>query len=319
MAKLHDISTLKQEIIADDSSESPACILLCDDEVANIQVSAASLKSTYAIKVAMNGQRCIELALQTPQPDLILLDVDMPDMNGYEVCKILKANELSKNIPIIFLTGMDNEADEEYGLMLGAQDYITKPIRPAIVKARVKTHITIKKQRDALTQMALHDQLTGLYNRNYLLEVGQQKLTYAFRHATPLTVFMLDIDHFKKINDTYGHRKGDEVLTAVAKLLQQKSRAYDVVARFGGEEFVMVLSGCPANKTVSKAQSILMEIETLMPSGIRVTSSLGIAVLSDQYTQLEELIHQADMALYKAKANGRNCVVLSDEHISDLE
>ncbi|MBT6032365.1 MAG: GGDEF domain-containing protein, partial [Kordiimonadaceae bacterium] len=125
--------------------------------------------------------------------------------------------------------------------------------------------------------------------------------------------------HFKKINDTYGHRKGDEVLTAVAKLLQQKSRAYDVVARFGGEEFVMVLSGCPANKTVSKAQSILMEIETLMPSGIRVTSSLGIAVLSDQYTQLEELIHQADMALYKAKANGRNCVVLSDEHISDLE
>ncbi len=142
-------------------------VLIVDDVPINIQMLVVLLKENYQIKVATNGQRCLDMLKSNPLPDLILLDVQMPEMDGYEVCRRLQEQENARGIPVIFVTGKDQTEDEKFGLKLGAVDYIAKPFSPAIVEARVKTHITLKQQRDALQHLAMHDQLTGVYNRPY--------------------------------------------------------------------------------------------------------------------------------------------------------
>lgn len=233
----------------------------------------------YNLKVAFNGKRCLELAENDPIPDLILLDVIMPNMDGYEVCKQLKANSVTQNIPIIFVTGKDSDEEEEFGLQLGAVDYITKPIRPAIVIARVDTQIILKQQSDTLRSMALHDQLTHLYNRHYLIEAATNKISHIVRHGGCLSLMMIDIDHFKQVNDNFGHQSGDMVLKAVAQVLFDHNRKEDVVARFGGEEFVILLDNCSLLDTKDKAEQLRVSIEQLIPQNISVTASFGIAEL----------------------------------------
>ena len=250
-------------------------ILIVDDSPTNIQLLAACLKNDYRLKVATSGQQCLELINDNITPDLILLDVEMPGLNGYEVCKKLKGEETTSSVPIIFVTGRQGDEDETKGLSLGAVDYITKPIRPAIVVARIKTHITLKLQQDKLISMAMHDQLTGLYNRHYLLEVATQKVSRALRHKYPLCLLMIDIDHFKAINDTHGHHCGDLILKAVANALSTGNREEDITARFGGEEFVIIFDHCHFIDAHKKANSILKYIEELKPEGIEVTVSLA--------------------------------------------
>ena len=285
-------------------------ILIVDDVPSNIQMLAGILKEEYKIKVAINGERALELSVLDPLPDLILLDVEMPQMNGYDVLKKLKEEEKTKNIPVIFVTGNDTIYDEEKGLLAGAVDYITKPVRPAIVKARIHTHLTLKSQRDELMYIALHDKLTGLYNRHYLTEIGDLKFARAKRHNEDLSVIMSDVDHFKAVNDTYGHLAGDKVLQAMGALLNKTKRAEDLTARYGGEEFVIVLEHCNANSAKDKADEIRVELLKMNIDGICVTASFGVAQLNKEHKNFEDLLKDADTALYKAKESGRNRVVV---------
>ncbi|PKG38384.1 GGDEF domain-containing response regulator [Psychromonas sp. Urea-02u-13] len=288
-----------------------ALILIVDDSPTNLQVLAACVKDDHRIKVATNGLQCLQIAQAEPKPDLILLDVEMPGMNGYEVCQKLKSSDDTADIPVIFVTGLLGDKDEEKGLLLGAVDYITKPIRPAIVIARVKTHITLKLQRDKLNKMAFFDQLTGLYNRHYLIDMATKKVARALRHKYNLWVLMIDIDHFKNINDTHGHPMGDEILKLVASTLVSDNRSEDIAARFGGEEFVVMFDPCDLKNALVKAERIRTKIEQLNPHGIGVTVSIGMAKLVAEDATFERLLKRADEALYAAKENGRNRIEMS--------
>lgn len=285
-----------------------ALVLIVDDSPTNLQVLAACVKDHHRIKVATNGLQCLQIAQTEPQPDLILLDVEMPGMNGYEVCQKLKADKDTAEIPVIFVTGLQGDKDEEQGLALGAVDYITKPIRPAIVIARVKTHVMLKLQQDKLNKMAFYDQLTGLYNRHYLIDMASKKVARALRHHYNLWVLMIDIDHFKSINDTHGHSMGDEILKQVAAILLTDNRSEDIAVRFGGEEFVVIFDPCDEKNALIKANRIRAKIEQLNPHNIRVMVSIGMAKLTVEDVTFERLLKRADEALYRAKENGRNRV-----------
>ncbi len=317
-------------------SETPV-VLIVDDAPENLQALAECLKTGYRIKVAKSGQRCLELAEKDPRPDLILLDVSMPDMDGYEVIKLLKENPSLESIPVIFVTGRDSVNDEEKGLTLGAVDYVTKPYSPIVVRARVNTHIELKQQRDQLKRLAMYDQLTGLYNRHFLIESAKQKVAHSRRHGVSLSLIILDIDHFKQVNDQYGHNEGDLVLKHVAQTIQSVFREDDllgvggadgkqkaspegsgseaqrsgVVARYGGEEFVVLLSHCRLNDAYNKADSLRAQVENLMPQGRRTTISCGVAELTEGES-FDEFVNRADAALYSAKNNGRNQTVKAD-------
>ncbi|GAA6145524.1 diguanylate cyclase [Thalassolituus maritimus] len=285
-------------------------VLIVDDSPSNIRVMAAVLQERYRVKTATSGQQCLDMALRH-KPDLILLDIEMPGISGYETCRELKDMSETRDIPVIFVTGRDNIEDEEMGLRIGAVDYITKPIRPVILSARVDTHVTLKRQQDRLLQLAMHDQLTGLYNRHYMLEMVDQRLSRARRHNTPLSLLIVDLDHFKQINDTHGHIVGDQILEQVSALLNQQCRTEDTVTRFGGEEFLILMEPCSLNQAHYKAEVMRHQISELMPSGIEVTVSIGAAEFSDSDTNFNDMLKRADDALYRAKANGRNQTELS--------
>jgi diguanylate cyclase (GGDEF)-like protein len=285
-------------------------VLIVDDSPSNIRVMAAVLQERYRVKTATSGQQCLDMALRH-KPDLILLDIEMPGISGYETCRELKDMSETRDIPVIFVTGRDNIEDEEMGLRIGAVDYITKPIRPVILSARVDTHVTLKRQQDRLLQLAMHDQLTGLYNRHYMLEMVDQRLSRARRHNTPLSLLIVDLDHFKRINDTHGHIVGDQILEQVSALLNQQCRTEDTVTRFGGEEFLILMEPCSLNQAHYKAEVMRHQISELMPSGIEVTVSIGAAEFSDSDTNFNDMLKRADDALYRAKANGRNQTELS--------
>ena len=286
-------------------------ILIVDDVASNIQMLATVLKDQYNLKVATSGAKALEIVESEAVIDLILLDIEMPDMDGYATLEKLHANEKTKNIPVIFVTGNISLKDEEKGLLAGAVDYITKPISPCIVKARVKTHLILKKQRDQLHYDAIHDRLTGVYNRYQLDREGSRKFARASRQHSKLSVVMLDIDHFKMVNDRYGHQVGDAVLQSVAKVLDSRKRVEDFVVRYGGEEFLILFEDCSLEDAAAKAEKLRKEIESLKHNNIVVTCSFGVAVLQERHHRLEELIKDADEALYKAKKRGRNRVVVA--------
>jgi len=285
-------------------------ILVVDDVMSNLYTLMAVLEDDYELETATDGFKALELAAADDQPELIILDIIMPDMDGYEVCRRLKADENTKNIPVIFVTAEDSEDNEELGFSLGAVDYITKPIRPAVVKARVKTHLALKQYSDNLYTMAMQDSLTGLYNRHYLFGEEKRILSRVNRNAENLTIIMADIDHFKSINDTYGHKTGDDVLKAVANVFQENTRGGDIAARIGGEEFVILLDNCNKEKAASKAELFRAEIEKLEPNGIKVSSSFGVAILEEKQSSFDNILKIADDALYRAKEDGRNRVVV---------
>jgi len=288
-------------------------VLVVDDARVNVQALAHILKDDYTIKIATGGVEAIESAQKEPLPDLILLDVGMPEVSGYDVCKILQGNITTVDIPIIFVTGKDSIEDEEYGLSLGAVDYITKPIRPVIVKARVKTHIALKRHRDELRKMATRDPLTELYNRRYLTDALMSKVARANRHGDALSIIMVDVDHFKKINDIHGHLVGDEVLKEIAKAITSVARREDIAARFGGEEFILVMDNCSLEDAQAKAEELRQKIQLLHPKDLDITASFGVAGLSETINDCTLLFTAVDKALYEAKNRGRNCVIVYRE------
>lgn len=287
-------------------------VLIADDVPANIHQLAQLLKDDYRIKVATDGRRCLDLVRRRPRPDLVMLDIEMPQMDGYEVCRQLQSDEKTKVIPIIFVTAKNQVSDEEHGLKLGAVDYITKPFQPVIVEARVKNHIALKRQSDRLHRMAMRDQLTSLYNRHYLMDIAPRKIGDALRHGYPISLVVIDIDHFKAVNDRHGHATGDGVLREIAALLQTQSRAEDVVARVGGEEFVIFLGHCDLRGGVNKAELVRAALERLRPHQLKVTASFGVAELMPGGEGFESLFQRADTAVFQAKAQGRNRVVAAE-------
>jgi diguanylate cyclase (GGDEF)-like protein len=292
-----------------------AKILVVDDEAMNIEILNAALDGDYDISFATNGADAIAIAVAT-QPDLILLDVMMPQMDGYEVCRRLTLDPLTADIPIIFATGLGDQAAEVRGLSLGAIDYVTKPISPVIVRARIRNHLELKRLRDNLAELAVTDALTGLGNRRWLetsLKVETARLT---RSGDWLSVIMLDIDCFKLFNDTYGHPAGDRCITKVAAAISRAMRrATDLTARYGGEEFACVLPGADLPDAMAVAQHIRSDVAALniehrnSLGADHVTVSIGVATARCQPGALAELwVEAADQQLYRVKTSGRDDV-----------
>ncbi|MBE0583255.1 MAG: diguanylate cyclase, partial [Desulfofustis sp.] len=214
-------------------------ILIVDDEKMNLKVLADLLKDEYVPVLARNGEQAIQHALSETPPDLILLDVIMPQMGGYEVIKYLKNNDKTKNIPVIFVTALSSIEDEEFGLRLGAVDYITKPFSPPIVKIRIRNHLRMVHQYKLLDQLAHLDGLTEICNRRRFEEEFKKEWERSLRNRNPFSLAMIDVDYFKQYNDHYGHAMGDLALQRIAKALSDVlRRPADFIARYGGEEFV---------------------------------------------------------------------------------
>lgn len=289
-------------------------ILIVDDVAMNIKVLGDSLKMDYSVRFATNGEKALEMAMSSSPPDLILLDVMMPGMDGYEVCHRLKAEKQTWNIPVIFITAMSQEEDETKGLELGAVDYIRKPFSLPIVKSRVKTHLELKRHRDTLEYLSMLDGLTGIPNRRRFDECFDTEWKRAERTSSSLSLIMIDIDYFKDFNDCYGHQLGDECLKQVARALSHSvNRAADCVARYGGEEFVCILPGTEIQGAVLVGESMRKNVEALnvphMGSSVAdcVTISLGTASMVPKRERSQfSLLEAADRCLYKAKDAGRN-------------
>ena len=298
-------------------TESRQRILMVDDIAANIKILSAILKHEYDILVATNGSDALEIAL-VEQPDVILLDVMMPDMDGYEVCSRLKADPRTHDIPVIFISAMNEVEDEARGLEVGGLDYITKPINPAIVKARVRIHLELKRQRDILQRISMIDGLTGIANRRRFDEALEREWRRCHRSDSPLSLILVDVDFFKNYNDHYGHLAGDECLKKVAAAMaDQNRRAADIVARFGGEEFACLLPDTGADAAHAMAVRLGEAVAALAIPHARsdaaghVTISLGVATLiPGEGDVASSLIDQADRGLYHAKQNGRNRVAV---------
>lgn len=289
-------------------------ILVVDDMTTTLLLIHDLLKDTYEVKIAKSGTKALEILESPNDIDLILLDIEMPDINGYDVCKRIKNNETIKNIPIIFITGRTSQEDEEYGLNLGAIDYITKPFNKAIVKLRIKNYLDLKIKNDMLEKLSMYDGLTNIRNRRFFDETFEKTFNEIKRDKKSLAVLMIDIDFFKPYNDNYGHGQGDETLRKVAKALEKTiKRASDFVARYGGEEFVILLKDINKDGVEAVANNLLNAVRELKIthefSKIEnyVTVSIGASFYnsSSDITKLELLL-KADETLYSVKNSGRN-------------
>lgn len=288
-------------------------ILVVDDVTANLQVIVSILEAEHRVITATDGETALELAA-AEEPDIILIDIRMPGMNGYELCGRLKQNPATRNIPVIFVTGMDEEREEARGLELGAIDYITKPLSRPILLARVRNHIELKRQRDHLQRLSAVDGLTGISNRRAFADYLDKEWRGAIRQHAPISLLMADIDNFKEFNDAYGHMAGDECLRKVAAALAGAvMRPADMVARFGGEEFAVILPDTGANEATLVGERLLTSIRRMgLPhqhSGAAsyVTLSFGlVAARPERGMESAELIEMADRLLYQAKSEGRN-------------
>lgn len=296
-------------------------ILIVDDEPTNIEVLVDLLEEEFDLLVTTDGSQVVDLASSDPVPDLILLDVVMPGLDGYRVCAQLKQDARTRDLPIIFITGLGDPKAEERGLEAGAVDYIAKPFNSAVVRRRIHLHIELKRARDRMAQLATMDGLTGIHNRRQfdnILEMESRRLTRG--DAALLSLILIDIDHFKEFNDTYGHVAGDECLRRIAQLINQlMKRGPDLVARYGGEEFVCILPGTDRDGATALAERVRAGIASLRIPHVassaapHVTASLGVATVT-QATQgfVTDIIQRADKQLYLAKQSGRNRVMVAD-------
>jgi len=292
-------------------------ILIVDDEKANRQLLRELLQEEATIIFAKNGEQSLELA-EKHLPDLILLDIMMPDMSGFEVMAKIKSNPATINISVIFITGLANSDDEEKGFDLGCCDYIYKPFKANVVVARVLTHLELIQQRKILNEIAHIDALTGVSNRREMDAILAQELLANERDNNQLAVVLIDIDYFKDFNDNYGHGAGDIALKKVAASFKEVlHRPRDFIARFGGEEFVIILPDIDLNGVKMVLNNInqslaAKEIKHEFSQTFNLlTISLG-AVLIDGKTKLtpENVLNKADQLLYKAKHQGRNQMVI---------
>ncbi|WP_313583089.1 GGDEF domain-containing response regulator [Lacrimispora sp.] len=292
-------------------------ILIVEDGKVSQKVLVDTLQETYNVRVVSTGKEAIQMAKQF-RPHLILLDIILPDTSGFDVLKDLKGTKSTQNIPIIVITGLDNDNDEEKALCLGAVDYVRKPFNKVLVNARVRIHIKIVEQLLTIEKLSFYDALTDLANRrkfDYHMEYEWQR---ALRKKTTIGLLLMDLDNFKNYNDTYGHRQGDAMLKAVAGVLKKTLNQTTILpCRWGGEEFAVLVPETSLEKLSLIAENIRSTIETMeVPrnnaNGItRITASIS-AISANPYQrgQLEGFIESADRLLYQAKKEGRNRVCL---------
>lgn len=288
-------------------------ILVVDDIPTNVALLSAILSKDYNVISATSGEMALDLVAHE-RPDLVLLDIMMPGMDGHEVCRRLKSNETTMNIPVIFVTAKSTVEDEAHGFDLGAVDYITKPFHIPVVKARVRNHLNLKIKTDLLETIAHIDGLTNIPNRRRFDEMLGIEWGRALRSESPLSLIITDIDYFKGFNDYYGHAGGDQCLYSVATALSSLiHRSSDMVARYGGEEFVAILPGTDLKGAATLAEYWRSVIEAMqMPHAKSevsdyVTVSVGYASMIPVRDQLPYvLLGVADEMLYQAKDGGRN-------------
>ncbi|MBV7563827.1 MULTISPECIES: diguanylate cyclase [unclassified Pseudomonas] len=308
--------------------ERATTILIVDDDVSAVRALSKAISGLGQVLFATQGDAAVELARQQ-QPDLILLDAQMPGISGFEVCRILKGDPSTSNIPVIFVTAHTEASMEEEGLELGAVDFIGKPIRPAIVAARVKTHLHLKLAMDQLNRQAQTDGMTGLANRRALDQSIEREWQSVLRTQRAFSLLLLDIDFFKRYNDHYGHLMGDECLSAVARVLARcAERPMDLAARYGGEEFAIVLPETTRDGACRVADKVIEHVRALNIA--HATSELGVVTVSVGVASFDaqsagwslldhasanppellfsaaQLLSVADKALYAAKQSGRN-------------
>lgn len=301
-------------------------ILVVDDVPVNIQLLSTYLSSEgYTIISAKDGQHALDMVYENT-PDLVLLDVMMPKINGFEVCKKLKSSEDTKFIPVIMLTALNDLENKIKGMDSGADDFITKPFNRMELLARVRSLLRIKylhdelqkkiielqSTKEELRQLSITDGLTGLYNYRYFKEQFTQEISRALRHALNVSLIMIDIDHFKNFNDQNGHPAGDRVLQELGSLLKSNIRNIDMAARYGGEEFTLILIETDKNSALVVAEKIRKLIETnkfhheeKQPLG-KITISSGLSTFPEDGHEFSTLVEKADQRLYRAKQAGRN-------------
>ena len=290
-------------------------ILIVDDVEANITILQRTLASVgYNISVAFSGQKALELVPKL-KPDLILLDIMMPGIDGYEVCRRLKQSDESKYIPVIFITAKGDTESVVEGFDVGAVDFIMKPFKIKEVCARVHTHLTLSAALNKLIQDSETDPLTGLFNRRTFLKRIEEEAMRFRRYQKPFSILFGDIDFFKKINDTYGHAAGDAVLINISNILKTEKREIDQVARWGGEEFLILLPETDVAGAVQHGNKIreMISAKPFIYEGqeINITMSFGVSIYNGD-TSIEKTIDLADQRLYRAKESGRNKVVSED-------
>lgn len=309
-------------------------IVVLDDNSQNLKLISDVLEDAgYDVSLCLNSYQLLDyLDEEIELPDIIILDVMVPDIDGFEVCKRVKNNDRTKDIPVIFLSAKTETVDIVYGLGVGGVDYITKPFRPIELVARIQTHIEIKNIRDELQEKnnelillnqqleeyAIKDPLTKLYNRRMMLTKFDEEISRCKRNNDVFSVILLDIDKFKQVNDNYGHNFGDEVLKIFSSLLMSTKRLEDFVARWGGEEFLIILPHTDKKGALVVAQRIKDKIHDYEYNyndiRIHITATFGIAEFSLEDT-IEKLIKKADFALYYGKDHGRNQIFIYDELI----
>ncbi|KPA14808.1 response regulator receiver modulated diguanylate cyclase [Candidatus Magnetomorum sp. HK-1] len=294
-----------------------AKVLIVDDEKVHIDVLVGLLKPYYRTAAAKNGEQAFRRLEKPPLPDLILLDIMMPGTDGYVICRNIKKNPVIQDIPVIFISGKNEEQDEAKGFQAGAVDYITKPFSPLITLARVKNHIELKRRGDILARIAAQDGLTGIPNRRRFDQILSSEWKRSLRHQHYFSIILLDIDFFKRYNDHYGHAEGDECLKKVAKTISTAMpRSEDLAARYGGEEFACILPETGLDGALVVADRIIKNIRQQKilheksDADNYVTVSIGVNSRVPQPTETQiNLVEAADQALYKAKKNGRNQIV----------
>jgi two-component system, cell cycle response regulator len=302
-------------------------ILIADDDTMSRRLLQKTLEGVgYQVTGVENGMLAKEQLCRQDGPRLALLDWIMPELDGPGVCRAVRQEIDHPYVYMVLLTSKESKADTIAGLESGADDYLTKPFNPEELKARLRTGLRILDLQDRLVEAreemrfrATHDTLTHLWNRGVITDLLTRELARGRREGTNIAVILGDLDHFKRINDTYGHLVGDEVLREVSRRLLVSVRSYDYIGRYGGEEFLMILSNCEAQHAFARAEQVRkaisgVPIETAA-GPLSVTMSLGLLLSKDWSPRpLEETLNEVDAALYAAKAAGRDCVKFAAIH-----
>ncbi|MBO6808383.1 diguanylate cyclase [Thalassospira sp.] len=290
-------------------------VLIVDDDATTAAFLEAILEDMADTKIACSGEEAL-VKLHEEEFDVVLLDIEMPGMGGLSTCKAIKSSSDTSHVTVIVVTSHTGEDIELDALDLGATDFIVKPFAAKIVRARVRTHLLMQYQSRQLRLLSMLDGLTGVANRRCFDQRLEDECRRAKRSHTPLSLLIVDVDHFKKYNDEYGHLKGDECLKLIAGALESSiHRASDLVARIGGEEFAIILPETAADQLpvlAARVRTAISDLGLFHNKGIdhSVTISIGGASvdMSEQKIDGQELFHRADLMLYEAKAHGRNQV-----------
>jgi diguanylate cyclase (GGDEF)-like protein len=306
-----------------------ATILVVDDQPENLGILVSFLKDHQVeIRIADSGEQALQI-LETYHPDIILLDVTMPGINGFETCRLIKKNQKTADIPVIFMTALDSIEDMVSAFEAGGIDYITKPFQQIEVLTRISTHVNLRRKEQELQKaldevirqqklskkLSITDDLTGLYNRRHLNTILRQEFQRSKRHNSDLSCLMLDLDHFKQINDKYGHEFGDKVLREFAAILEEFIRSSDYAFRYGGEEFLLILPETDIEGAMQVGEKIRLRMaqEKITQKHILATVRVSVGVTSvhcHHPDTCNDLIVFADKALYTAKECGRNQVCI---------